>query len=262
MSYLNNYHPVIKQDYDCAVCALGKNRIRHNKEHAEEDNFRPQSCIGGAGPEDLTEVRLIVISDYPGHYETLHDEPMHDISRDREARKKGLLQSVNAGALLRMTLNLMYGLDTYEDCWITNAIKCNPNQLKAQENPHLRPCIAQWLNSELLTLSDYVPSAPILVAGKMAFKGVCRLYAAKQLEDIGLNNCRRRTDLKLGEHPLVVTFNPAIAARSMPKIETKVSEKKGYTFVNENEWLFPLLPGSPMDNFIKDLHPLAPYLTS
>lgn len=263
MSYCKSgEHPLIKHNPDCAVCALGKNRIRHNEVHIEDEKVPTQYSVGGAGPEDLSKVRLIVISDLVGHYECLSNEPMHDIRDDRDERKRGLLQALNAGAFMRMSLNLMYKLNTYSDCWITNAIKCNPNQLKPLENNHMRPCASQWLNKELHILDEYVPEVPILCAGSMAFKALCFIYKneSAHLSKIGHNNCRRRKDLKIGSHPLVVTFNPAVAARSMPKIETEIKETKSGIHPCRNEWLFPQLPGSPVDKFIKDLYPLAQYI--
>lgn len=255
-------HPLIKHNINCELCALGKNRIRHNEVHIEDENVPTQYSVGGAGPDDLSKIKLIVISDLVGHYECMSNEPMHDISQDREERKRGLLQPLNAGAFMRMSLSLMYGLDTYNDCYITNAIKCNPNQLKPLENTHMRPCASAWLNSELHILDKYAPEVPILCAGSMAFKALCFIYKdeAKRIGAIKHNNCRRRKDLKLGGHPLVVTFNPAVAARSMPKIETTVKETKSGITPTRNEWLFPQLPGSPVDRFIKDLYPLAQYL--
>lgn len=255
-------HPIIQHDKDCTHCALGHNRVRHNQVHAEEEKFIPQFSVGGAGPQDLTQVRLIVISDLVGHYESVSNEPMHDVSADRESRKRGLLQPLNAGAFMRMSLSLMYGLDTYTDCYFTNAIKCNPNQLKPLENQHMRPCSKHWLEQELQLLDKYCPTVPILVAGSMAFKALCFIYKKEMETAAGIkhNNCRRRKDLMLNEHPLVVTFNPAGAARSMPKIETEVKERKSGLWVTKNEWLFPQLPGSPVDKFVRDLYPLAQYL--
>jgi hypothetical protein len=255
-------HPLIRHNPDCVACALGKNRVRHNEVHKDDEKVPLQFSVGGAGPDDLTKVKLIVVSDLVGHYECLSNEPMHDVSGDREERKRGLLQPLNAGAFLRMSLNLMYGLDTYSDCYITNAVKCNPNQLKPLENPHMRPCASTWLDTEFHILDEYVPDVPILCAGSLAFKALCYIFKneSKQLLEIKHNNCRRRKDLKLGDHPLVVTFNPAVAARSMPKIETAVKETKVGITPTRNEWLFPQLPGSPVDRFIKDLYPLAPYL--
>lgn len=264
MTYLPNNHPKIKHNEECTHCTLGLNRVRHNKVHEEEENFVKQLSVGGAGPEDLTKVKLIVVSDYPGHYECVSREPMHDATKDRAARKRGLLQPYNAGGYLRMSLQLMYKLDTYEDCWITNAIKCNPNQLKAIDNQHTRPCSTRWLNMELKALDEYVPQVPILVLGNQALAGVCHVYGkqAAHINKLKVNGCRNREDLKVGEHPLVVTFNPAVAARSLPKIETAIKyNSRNEVVITSNEWLYPVLPGSPVDLFIKSLYPLAPYLT-
>ena len=263
-SYNKQQHCLIKTDPACTVCELGKVRDRHNLEFVEADKAENiEQAVGGAGPEDLTQVKLIVISDFPGTYEARAGHPMVDIRESRAERKKGLLTPLNAGAQLRMALQLMYGLDTYNDCWVTNALKCNPGARKPIENKHVKPCVQQWLSAELTILDKYCPAAPILVAGGQAFKAVLLLYKqeAIELKSYGLNGCRRRKGLMLGRHPAVFTFNPAGAARSMPKIETEIASRNGKLVVKSNEWLYPPLPGSPTDKFIKDLHLLAPYLT-
>jgi len=254
-------HPLLRHDSNCEKCELGKNRVRHNEAHISEKNFIPQVSVGSGGPDKLEDVKLIVLSDVIGHYESISNEPMHDISSDRPARKKGLLQSLNAGAFMRMTLELMFNLDTYHEVIFTNAIKCSPNQLKPLET-HIRSCTSQWLNSELYIFDEHIPEVPLLIAGTMAFKGICHAYKEKAslLSSIGFNNCRRRKDLKINDRPIVVTNNPVSPARSMPKIETAVKTVKGKTVITYNEWLFPQLPGSPVDRFIKDLYPLTPYL--
>lgn len=258
----NGVHPIIRHDKACVSCELGHNRVRHNKVHEEEKNFVPQVSVGGAGPLDLTEVKLIVVSDYPGYYESKISSgvPMVDASLEKDERRNGMLNSLNAGAFLRMTLRLMYGLDTYSDCWITNAIKCDTNQIKPQDIKHVKPCSKKWLSAELHCLDQYVPNVPILAAGFQAFKGVCHIYDAPEIKNLGANNCRRRKGLMLGQHPLVVTFNPATAARSMPKVITQTMTKKGRLVPTRNEWLMPFLLGSPGDKFLKDLHLLAEHL--
>lgn len=262
MSYCKSgEHPLFKHDSNCDKCDLGKNRIRHNSVHASDKNFVPQSSVGAAGPEDLDNIKLIVVSDLVGHYESISNEPMHDISVDRPERKRGLLQSLNAGAFMRMSLNLMYKLDTYTDVVFTNAIKCSPNQLTPLES-HMRACGSHWLSAEMHLIDEYIPAVPMLIAGSMAFKAICHVYKedARVLVERGHNNCRRRRDLFIKDRPIVVTNNPVQAARSMPKIETATKKSKGLTVVTYNEWLYPQLPGSPMDKFIKDLYPLAKYL--
>jgi hypothetical protein len=269
-TYLSNgVHPEIKYLKDCRKCQLGINRAEHNQrvlERGDDDDSRSSDqeeyCVGGAGPHDLTKVKLIVISDYPGHFEVLHNQPMYDIRESRDERRKGLLQSKNAGAILRTGLSLMYGLDTYTECWITNAIKCNPKTVTPSDNAHLKVCAFSWLSSELFILDNYVPKCPILVAGSKAFQAVKFIYKEERefLESRGLHGCRRRKDIKLGEHPAVFTFNPAVAARSEPRIETTVKSSKGRLWVNHNDWLYPLLPGSPLQKFIDDLRMLEDFV--
>lgn len=271
-TYHSDGHPIIGLDKHCVACTLGENNVAHNERHEGEEKFTPHYAIPGAGPLDLDKVRLIVISDYPGHYETQSQEPMFDITRIREERKKnryqktgeGILHSRNAGCILRMSLNLMYGIDTYEECWITNALKCNPVKVTPHETKHLKVCALKWLSKELYYIDQFKPYIPILIAGNQAFKAMKYIYKDKEnlLKEYGLQGCRRRTDIKLGEHPAIFTFNPAVAARSEPRIETAIRENKGKTYITTNDWLYPLLPGSPLHKFIGDLSLLNPYLNN
>lgn len=263
-TYQKQAHVSIQQGRDCVKCGIGIENQAHNKrqELIEEEKRVYHHCVGGAGPDNLQEVKLIVISDFVGHYENLEQFPMVDISKYREERRKGLLAKLNAGAILRMALKLMYGLNTYNDCWITNAIKCYPGKVKPLDM-HIKACAITWLTAEFQTLDETIPEVPILIAGGQALKGLAHVYkrGGQELLEYGLQGCRRRRGLKLGDHPVVVTFNPATAARSQPKLESEIRRGKGEKIhISRNEWLYPLLPGSPVDKFIRDLHLLADYL--
>ena len=165
---------------------------------------------------------------------------------------------------MRMALELMYGLDTYHDTWITNALKCDPGKRKPLESQHLKPCATQWLGSELALLNEYAPTVPLLIAGPQAFRALKILYPKEtsRMKSLGFNGCRRRGDLRVYSRPVVMCDNPARAARSEPKIETRVGYGKEGWKVTRNEWLYPTLPGSPIHSFIQDLKFLKPFLES
>lgn len=241
------------------MCQLGKNRASHNLKLKENESAK--TCIAGAGPDDLSEVRLVVISDYPGHYEELHGYPQFDITRTRESHKNGLVQARNSGAFLRMVLEKMYKLDTYREVWITNAVKCNPGKDKVLESAHLKPCVARWLTPELDALTRVSPEVPILVAGLQAYRAVKLLYKkeAPVLTELGFNGCRRRDDLRLGTHPVVFCPNPARAARSEARIETAVASDGEKLSVVGNKFAVPL-PGSPVASFAQDLRYLRKFI--
>jgi uracil-DNA glycosylase len=258
-TYLAQPHPVIQQNRDCTLCELGKVRASRNQGVEEGKEIY---CVGGAGPDDLTKVRLIVISDFPGHYENTAQHPFFDTRTSGEDRRKGIVRPHNAGAFLRMALENMYDLDTYEEVWCTNALKCDPGVRKPLESQHLKPCCNNWLGPELMTLDQHCPTAPILIAGQQAFRAIKLMYRVlgRELATLGFNGCRRRGDLRLGQRALIFCDNPARPARSEPRIESRVNYGKGGWKVTRNEWLYPPLPGSPVDTFIRDLRYLKPYI--
>lgn len=262
-TYKKESHPVIEMDDQCLKCELGvrTKRINNSPPGRKEEGRLRHCSVGGAGPDDLSKVKLIILSDHPGHYESreTHVFPMVDISLEQNS-SKGMLRSRNAGAFLRRALNLMFDLDTYNDCWITNAVKCNPFEQSIIESKHLKPCVNQWLISEFSLLKEYCPTAPLLVAGSHAFRA-CKLMYRKDaafLQQLGLNGCRRRGDIVLDGRPVIFTDNPAKICRCEAMIETEVKTKKGRVSVTKNDWFY--LPGSPVYGFVEDLKFLSDFL--
>jgi hypothetical protein len=264
-TYRGQPHPIIKHDLECTKCKLGVIREHLNSKQLEieEDKRQPvKRSVPGAGPDDLTKVRLILISDYPGHYEEQFGYPQYDILNSKEPYNKGLLQARNSGCFIRLCLNRMYGLDTYNEVWITNVVKCNPNQCKVVENTHVKPCAGLWLSSELSLLDEYCPTAPLLIAGQQAFRAIKMLYKAEAplLNELGLNGCRRRNDIRLGKRPAVFAPNPVRAARSEFRIETQIGFSKGGLGPTGNRWLYPAPIGSPVHSLIEDLKFLRDFI--
>lgn len=262
-TYKREEHDLIKVNSDCSRCELGKRMQRHNQTLRSDKEDRHYT-VGGAGPDDLSKVRLIILSDHPGHFESAERNlyPMVDRSLQQSERRKGLLKPRNAGGFMRMALNLMYGLDTYTDCWFTNAVKCNPFDQKIIESKHIKPCVSRWMASEFDILAEKCPDAPLLVAGTQAFRACKMLFRQEKrwLDSLGLNGCRRRGDLTLGGRPTVFSENSAKICRAEPRIESEVKTVKGLTVIAKNEWLYPPLPGSPVASFINDLSFLEPFL--
>ena len=206
--YPENIYP-IPIDKSCSNCKLASN-----------------NAVSGNGPEDLSQIKLILISDYPGAYETEFGWPQvpNDWVAKQRDRKPKLPPRPNSGAFIRHMLNECFGLDTYTNMWTTNAVKCDPNY----ENRKLKVadrimgiCSATWLKSELYTLDQIVPEVPILAAGSWALKAV-RLVYPDTVPVGGIDTLLRRSGLYAGRHPLVCTYNPATYARSCGQIETSV----------------------------------------
>ena len=205
---------------------------------------------------NLNNLKLIVISDYPGHYETKYRYLMWDNELVRGKTYKGskrIPSWPNAGNYIRRLLE-QFGLDTYSDVYFTNAIKCNPEQNKPKEL-HIKSC-SKWLNTELSILESkgYI-NTPILVAGTTAFKSLKHL-GEKSLESLSFKDCRRRV-IYVKSHPTVVVANPAAVCSSTFRIENRiVYDPRQLTSVRE----LPPIPGSPIWNYQKDLELIKCYL--
>jgi hypothetical protein len=257
--YHFDYHPDIPFDKDCNTCHIGRLRQEHNVRALEREE-PPQYAIAGNGPVDLNNIKLIVVSDYPGMYEVQRGYPMVDKFDFKPDVIRGKVQPRNAGGFLRRALELMYGLDSYEDVWITNAVKCNPASTALVETKHVRPCVRKWLSNEMGILDKHCPRAPILSLGTQAYRALRYLYKDKANSlEAGYTASRRKIHWA-GDRPIVISFNPAIAARSEPRIETVVKETKKGVYISKTDWLYPPLPNSPVDRFIKDLRCLAEVL--
>lgn len=263
-SYQGDDHPLIKVDRDCVHCPLGKVRVaRNQRAAAEEGNNDCSLVVPGAGPDDLNNVKLICVSDFAGHYEAASGIPFFDTHQDKGDRhKNGLVRDYNAGCYLRKSLMDLFGLNSYTQCWLTNAIKCDPGKRKPVFT-NIKDCSLRWLKGELELLDQHVPAAPILILGGVAFDAVKYLYRG-QANLTSLSASRRRTDIRLGKHPAVFTLNPAKPARCAPRIETEVRYNNGVTRIKRNEWIPETLalPGSPTYSFRQDLACLLPFLNS
>jgi uracil-DNA glycosylase family 4 len=238
---------------DCTNCQIGKNK----------KNNQNCTAVGGAGPPNLEAVELIVISDHPGFYEEEHGVPFvhkQEIEAlDPKKKKRNKTQPItrNAGALIREMLNGLFDLNTYEQVYMTNILKCDP-KLTTVQNKHYRAC-SFWLKEEIATIDKYRPEVPILLAGKKALDYFYLSFPEfAKWSKAGIRKCRRRKDIRVDEHPVIVTFNPAQVARSEPRIEEKVERRSKR--VEKSRWLYPPLPGSPPDMMINDLLMLEDFL--
>ncbi|EKQ70447.1 uracil-DNA glycosylase [Leptolyngbyaceae cyanobacterium JSC-12] len=243
-------HPLISFDRSCKKCPLSC-----------------KEAVAGGGPDELTDVKLIVVSDHPGAYEIQVNHPFFDNDGKRASKinkktgRKTPEGFRNAGSMLRHTLKTMFGLDTYTDIWCTNIIKCDPKATKPQE-AHAKACANAWFKKELATLDQFVPEVPILIAGTLAFKGIVACFPElKRSLPNSLNDCRRTNHYRLGDHPLIFTFNPAPVARSEFRIETSVTLDSDDTYLVEAVRVIePPIIGSPVWHFRKDLEPLRNFL--
>lgn len=246
-SYNRLPHPLISFDRSCKDCTLGNSNTTDKTK-----------CVGGAGPNDLSLVKLIIISDHPGFYEQQRGMPFvnNQIKYKGDSSEK-FNEWLNAGALLRMTLSNMFNLNTYNDCYMTNVIKCEPGK-NLISNVHIKTCV-KYLKQELNILDYHCPTAPILIAGNKAFKSFKQICSDLQSSKFGLQDCRRRTGLVYNQHPLVFTVNPASCCKTTFRIETDIYKYDDLIYIPTKKD-YPILVGSPIWMWLRDLELLSEHI--
>lgn len=253
--YEGHPHEAFHFNVNCKHCSLHENRIG-------------EKAVGSAGPDNITDTKLIVISDYPFHYEAKAGYPMYDNVNERSSKTdqwgnaKGLPGWKNAGATLRDYLSNLFALDSYNEVWYTNAVHCPPKKTKFVTDRHIKACVDKWLHDELLLLDKHIPSVPILIAGTTAFKAIKAYDPNLKRSLTTLNAARRTREHKLGNHPLVFTINPAPIGKGEMRIETEMRQKRDFTREITNVKTIPMrdLIGSPSLIFAFDLEPLQDYI--
>lgn len=232
-TYQGQGHPVVPFDPACRRCPFGG---------------PGRGPVGGAGPNDLRRVKLLVISDYPGRYEVDEGYPFVVVNDVYRKAKKQPLRWANAGALLRHGLGRL-GLDTYTDCWLTNVLKCRAPDDKKVTETQVKVCAEVWLKQELDAITQACPGVPIWIAGALALRVFCQTTRWPVEPNV---NLLRRQVLSWYQHPVVVTWNPAVYARSEFR-EAKAPHQPHEVYPIFSE----PLPLTPLWMFYQDLEPLA-----
>lgn len=231
-------------------------------------------AVSYAAPDDLSKVKLIVISDYPGAYETEFNWPqVPNISVVVPSRRRRTQLSPfrNSGQLLREVIGEQFGICPWGEVYYTNAIKCDPNhkgQVKAVSVKHLKTCSSLWLEKELKLLDEVVPSAPMIVGGAKAVDCVALCYpeATYSVSKWSIKGLRGKRDLEVGGRKTAVTFNPALIARNEMRIEEDVTidrRKRQRVVTNVTWWSqkYEVMLGTPLWHFIKDISWLKEYIS-
>jgi hypothetical protein len=249
--YAGMPHPLIPFDKGCAEC----------KAHCQDVEGVPS-----AGPDDLTNIKLIVISDYPGKYEVEFGWPQvpNSLALAQQKSKKKLPPIPNSGQLIRDLIEQMFGLCSYSEVWFTNAIRCDPNHGQDSvvvSDRIIKTCNKAWGLSEFYLLDKYVPKVPILAAGTKALRCLQLIYG-EECPQGSINSYLRRTDLIVKEHPLVCCNNPAVYARSVGRIESSINlSRRGdidiTAVTNLSNYML-----TPLEHFKQDIKVLSTYIAN
>jgi uracil-DNA glycosylase len=218
---------------------------------AHSDQQKNPPIAGTTLCKDLSHLKLIVISDHPGYYEVKNKYCMFDNTTENNKKPLG---RPNAGAYIRGILS-SWRLDTDKEVYYTNAIKCEPGS-KSILAEHIRLCRRKWLLPELIELDKLCPTVPILICGAKAFDAMASLMSETMLDSEASLNQYRRQLLHYNNHPVVVTFNPASVASSIPRIETQNVQTTNLDSVIE----LPPLKVSPSTIYLDDLQLLKELL--
>lgn len=155
---------------------------------------RKHPPIPGCSPCPMGEVRLVVVSAYPGAEEV----------KSGQSLSPSTGRTVNAGKILEtymQKLSRELGYDLYHLTYRTNAMKCPPKGKKGDKLTEPRNICKGWLMAEI----EEVPAGvPILLAGSDAVQSIL----GKTLFD------SRGVVHYYGNHPVVVTVNPIEVERS------------------------------------------------
>jgi uracil-DNA glycosylase len=136
----------------------------------------------------MGEVRLVVVSAYPGNEEVKSGQSLFPSSG----------KGANAGKILQesiQTISKELGIDIYRLTYRTNAMKCPTKGRSGDKLTQPREVCKGWLLEEI---SEVPAKVPILVAGS---------DAARSLLDLPLYDSRGIVHYYEG-HPVVVTINP------------------------------------------------------
>ena len=262
---------------------LATGPVYHGQVHPSfpflDNNFRgcekcELSCgraVPGAGPKDLAKIKLILISDYPGHYEKTYGfpqvpRPYAYAKEDEEAKSQGkskrrrsAFPPANSGEYIRWQLKRLFDLDPFEEVYYTNAIKC-PAEIGGTAltvgSKHLKACLP-WLEQELDILDN---DLPILIAGSKALAMFGYITTLKR--NCSVMDYYNQVPFMYKDHPVVVTHNPVTVARNSLRLlsNCKIQIKGGGPFISPTAvrpW--DTVP-SPQYLYSRTLWWLAPYL--
>jgi uracil-DNA glycosylase family 4 len=243
--------PYINFNKHCKLCNLGSdNAICGSMNYIDLDYSMTENI------SYLSNLKLIVLSDYPGYYEDKKGYCMYDNEVDR-IKKKSLERGwPNAGNYIRRILE-SWGLDTDKEVYFSNIVKCKPKLDKPKETTNIQPCVETWLLPELSVIENEHSTVPILILGRVAFIGFKKYVPNSPFgSSLSLSQARRNVYF-YKNHPVVVSVNPAAVCGGRLKLEfTPVEYASDLKAVRE----LSVLKGSPEWHYYKDISLIRNYL--
>jgi hypothetical protein len=247
--YRNEPHPLIPFDRSCEACTLSCGK-----------------AVPGAGPADLSKVKLIVLSDYPGPYEQQYGWPQvpapyvrYEEDKAKQKRRRVKFPWKNSGEFLRLILKEELGLDPWEEVFYTNGVQCSPFRGKEKINinlTHIRPCVNRHVRKMIEALDDNCPYAPIVVAGgKAALPAFNLLYDTKFKS---IQSMLHVKDVIVEERRVAFTNNPAAVAKGEARLISSMVTSNG-VFQPSKVRPWKLL-GTPQWHFVNSIKWLEDYL--
>jgi len=180
---------------------------------------RKHPPIPGYSPCPMSEVRLVVVSAYPGNEEVKSGQSLFPSPG----------KSVNAGKILQESLQQVsrdLGIDLYKLTYRTNAIKCPTRGKSGDKLTQPREVCKGWLLAEIAEVPSGVP---ILLAGS---------DAARTVLDATLYDSRGMVHQYEG-HPVIVTMNPIEVERGTRFIYSPTGDVVGVPpVVGSTPWLY------------------------
>ena len=239
-----NERPIV--DTNCDACAISTGK-----------------AISGAGPLDLSKIKLVIVSDTMSYYD--EEEGKAFVSNDKYRKPRRLKSGKltiekprNGASFMRYELQKL-GLDPDIDCWMTNIIKCHPGKVRPKDK-EAKQCARKWFADELTILGLYNPTVPILIAGNIAFKAIKNIYRDCSFAPYNLKQCFRTDHHTLINHPVFFTANPATVSSTEWSVEdTVMIDQNNRAEVVSKKTITPPI-FSPIWIYEKDLEPLDKFL--
>lgn len=188
-----------------------------------------EGTISGQSEVPFSNVKLIVVSNYPGYKEYKTGLSLPDNLDKKEFIPNSNIAPVSAGEYLRYCLTQTIDKSKsipeqfkpiQKYTYFTNSIKCTPQHGRDKltiKDTHIKKCRDSWLSKEL---ELFPPKVPIFVCGSESVKAV--LGIDKKLYD------NRNKVNYYKDHPVIVSTNPVDWEKYVMRYVPDIEESRGY----------------------------------